>query len=244
MNTGSHQGDFTKIVYSPYNQSIEAIDGICRTLLGVVTGGLWNNADLATLATVEAWLERPADVLEFYNQRRTHLKDVQPNPAHLLLAQMERNYDVVIVTQNVDDLHERAGSTNVIHLHGELTKVRPVTVYNQEDRCSMKDVMDIGYGEIHLGDTGGKDNAQLRPHIVWFGERVPNIKQADDVVSKADILLIIGTSLKVYPAADLYLLASPNCEIYVIDPVKPEIELTRPVHYIEQKATVGMGTFA
>lgn len=244
MNTGSHQGDFTKIVYSPYNQSIEAIDGICRTLLGVVTGGLWNNADLATLATVEAWLERPADVLEFYNQRRTYLKDVQPNPAHLLLAQMERNNDVVIVTQNVDDLHERAGSTNVIHLHGELTKVRPVTVYNQEDRCSMKDVMDIGYGEIHLGDTGGKDNAQLRPHIVWFGERAPNIKQADDVVPKADILLIIGTSLKVYPAADLYLLASPNCEIYVIDPVKPEIELTRPVHYIEQKATVGMGTFA
>lgn len=207
-------------------------------------GGLWNNEDLANLATVEAWIERPAEVLDFYNQRRTYLKEVEPNAAHLLLAQMEKDYDVVIVTQNVDDLHERAGSANVLHLHGELTKVRPVTVYNQEDGYSTDEVMDIGYGEIHLGDTGGKDNAQLRPHIVWFGERVPNIKQADYEVLQADILLIVGTSLKVYPAADLYMFAPADCKIYVIDPVKPEVELSRSVIYIEQNATIGMGTFA
>lgn len=207
-------------------------------------GGLWNNEDLASLASIEALYERPAEVLEFYNQRRTYLKEVEPNYAHHLLAQMEKDYDVVIITQNVDDLHERAGSSKVIHLHGELTKVRPVNVYNQQDGYSMDEVMDIGYGEIHLGDTGGKENAQLRPHIVFFGERVPNIKLADKEISQADILLIIGTSLKVYPAADLYLLAPSNCEIYVIDPVKPEMYLSRPVHYIEQNATDGMKTFA
>lgn len=207
-------------------------------------GGLWNNEDLASLASIEALYERPAEVLEFYNQRRTYLKEVEPNYAHHLLAQMEKDYDVVIITQNVDDLHERAGSSKVIHLHGELTKVRPVNVYNQQDGYSMDEVMDIGYGEIHLGDTGGKENAQLRPHIVFFGERVPNIKLADQEVSQADILLIIGTSLKVYPAADLYQLASDECEIYVIDPVKPELDLSRQVHFIEEKATIGMETFA
>ena len=108
----------------------------------------------------------------------------------------------------------------------------------------MDEVMDIGYGEIHLGDTGGKEHAQLRPHIVLFGERVPNIRKADEEVAKADILLIVGTSLKVYPAADLYMFAPSNCEIYVIDPVKPEIDLDRPVYFIEEKATIGMETFA
>ena len=207
-------------------------------------GGLWNNEDLVNLASIESLYERPAEVLEFYNKRRTYLKEVEPNSAHHLLAQMEKDYDVVIITQNVDDLHERAGSSNVIHLHGELTKVRPVNVYNQQDGYSMDEVMDIGYGEIHLGDTGGKENAQLRPHIVFFGERVPNIKLADQEVSQADILLIVGTSLKVYPAADLYQLASDECEIYVIDPVKPELDLSRQVHFIEEKATIGMETFA
>lgn len=207
-------------------------------------GGLWGNDALANLATVEAMCERTAEFLEFYNQRRTYLKEVEPNSAHYLLAQLEKDYDVVIITQNVDDLHERAGSSNIIHLHGELTKVRPVNVYNQEDGYSMDEVMDIGYGEIHLGDTGGKENVQLRPHIVLFGERVPNIHKADEEVSKADILLIVGTSLKVYPAADLYLCAPSECEMYVIDPVKPEIDTIRPVHYIEEKATIGMETFA
>lgn len=207
-------------------------------------GGLWNNEDLANLASIEALYERPAEVLDFYNQRRTYLKNVKPNSAHLLLAQMEKDYDVIIITQNVDDLHERAGSSKVIHLHGELTKVRPVNVYNQQDGYSMEEVMDIGYGEIHLGDTGGKENAQLRPHIVFFGERVPNIKLADQEVSQADILLIVGTSLKVYPAADLYQFTSDECEIYVIDPVKPELDLSRQVHFIEEKATIGMETFA
>lgn len=207
-------------------------------------GGLWGNDALANLATIEALYERPAEVLEFYNQRRMYLKEVEPNSAHHLLVQLERDYEVVIITQNVDDLHERAGSSNIIHLHGELTKVRPVNVYNQQDGYSLDEVMDIGYGEIHIGDTGGKEHAQLRPHIVLFGERVPNIRKADEEVSNADILLIVGTSLKVYPAADLYLYAPSNCEIYVIDPVKPEIEFTRPIHFIEEKATIGMEMFA
>lgn len=206
--------------------------------------GLWRNENYVNLASFDAWIERPAEVLEFYNQRRAQLRDVEPNSAHYLLAQMEKEYDVVIVTQNVDDLHERAGSSHVIHLHGELTKVRPETTYNLQDGYSLKDVIDIGYGEIHLGDTGGESHAQLRPHIVWFGERVPNIKLADDEVSQADILLIIGTSLKVYPAADLYLCARHDCEIYMVDPVRPEMELARPIHYIGLSATRGMGVFA
>ena len=207
-------------------------------------GGLWNNEDLAKLATLEAWRERPAEVLEFCNQRRSYLKEVGPNSAHLLLARMERDYNVVILTQNVDDLHERAGSTRVIHLHGELTKARPEDAYNKEDGFCKDEIIDIGYDEIHLGDTGGRNNAQLRPHIVFFGEPVPNILQAEREVAGADILLIIGTSLQVYPAAGLVLYAPHDCEIYVIDPEKPGRGFLRPVHYISQKATVGMETFA
>ena len=144
------------------------------------TGGLWNNEDLARLATVEAWQERPAEVLEFYNQRRVYLQGVEPNSAHLLLAKMERDYDVAILTQNVDDLHERAGSTNIIHLHGELTKVRPENVYNRNDGFSEDEIIDIGYSEIHLGDTGGKNHRQLRPHIVFFGEQPLYMEEIQD----------------------------------------------------------------
>lgn len=208
------------------------------------TGGLWNNADLARLATVQAWQERPAEVLEFYNQRRSYLREVEPNSAHLLLARMERDFDVVILTQNVDDLHERAGSTNVIHLHGELTKARPEDVYNQADGFCEDEVIDIGYDEIHLGDTGGKNHSQLRPHIVFFGEPVPNILKAQREVSGADILLVVGTSLLVFPAAGLCRFASRNCETFVIDPKRPETNVGRPVHFIEKKATEGMEEFA
>lgn len=208
------------------------------------TGGLWNNEDLARLATVEAWQERPAEVLEFYNQRRVYLQGVEPNSAHLLLAKMERDYDVAILTQNVDDLHERAGSTNIIHLHGELTKVRPENVYNRNDGFSEDEIIDIGYSEIHLGDTGGKNHRQLRPHIVFFGEPVPKIEEAECEVAGADILLVVGTSLQVYPAAGLCAYAPWDCEIYVIDPAKPKTYVDRPLHYIEQKATTGMAEFA
>ena len=208
------------------------------------TGGLWNNEDLARLATVEAWRERPAEVLEFYNQRRVYLRDVEPNSAHLLLARMERDFEVAIITQNVDDLHERAGSSNIIHLHGELTKVRPEGTYNKQDGFCEDEVTNIGYSEIHLGDTGGKFHRQLRPHIVFFGEPVPKIEEAQCEVVGADILLVVGTSLQVYPAAGLCYYAPENCEIFVIDPAKPETHSGRPVHYITEKATAGMEEFA
>jgi NAD-dependent deacetylase len=208
------------------------------------TGGLWNNEDLAKLATIEAWYESTAEVLEFYTQRRSYLAEVQPNSAHLLLAEMEKEFDVVILTQNVDDLHERAGSSCIVHLHGELTKVRPEDVYNKNDGFSEEEVINIGYSEIHLGDTGGKNHRQLRPHIVFFGEPVPKIEDAECEIACADILLIVGTSLQVYPAAGLYMHARPECEIYVIDPKKPKIPFTRPIHFIEEKATTGMEIFA
>jgi NAD-dependent deacetylase len=208
------------------------------------TGGLWNNEDLARLATIEAWNERTEEVLEFYNQRRLYLADVKPNSAHFLLAQMEKDFDVVILTQNVDDLHERAGSSNIIHLHGELTKVRPEDSYNYEDGFFEEEVVDIGYSEIHLGDTGGKNQKQLRPHIVFFGEPVPKIADAESEIIGADIFLIIGTSLQVYPAAGLLEKAPSDCEIFVIDPKTPEIFFPGDINFIHQTATVGMETFA
>ena len=207
-------------------------------------GGLWNNADLAKLATIEAWRERPEEVLEFYNQRRSYLKEVEPNSAHFLLARMERDFEVVILTQNVDDLHERAGSSNIIHLHGELTKARPEDVYNERDGFCQDDIVNIGYEEIHLGDTGGKSKTQLRPHIVFFGEPVPKMEQAAREVSSADILLVVGTSLQVYPAASLLWHVPKRCELYVIDPARPEAPFPRPVHHIQQAATTGMEEFA
>lgn len=207
-------------------------------------GGLWNNAYLAKLATIEAWQERPAEVLEFYNQRRSYLKEVEPNSAHRLLVEMEKDFDVSIITQNVDDLHERAGSSKIIHLHGELTKVRPDNVYNEQDGFCEDEIVDIGYKEIHLGDTGGKYRRQLRPHIVFFGEPVPQIIPAEKEVAGADILLIVGTSLQVYPAAGLCWAAPKNCDIYVIDISKPATRSDWPVHFIEKKATEGMEEFA
>ena len=208
------------------------------------TGGLWNNENLVRLATIDAWQERPAEVLEFYNQRRTYLADVKPNSAHKLLAEMEKDFDVVILTQNVDDLHERAGSSNIIHLHGELTKVRPEDCYNYEDGFSEVDVVDIGYSEIHLGDTGGKNHKQLRPHIVFFGEPVPKIPDAQCEIAGADIFLIVGTSLQVYPAAGLLENAPSECEIFVIDPKTPDFFIPGKINFIHQTATVGMETFA
>ena len=208
------------------------------------TGGLWNNEDLARLATLQAWRERTVEVLDFYNQRRTYLAEVEPNLAHRLLAAMERDFDVVTLTQNVDDLHERAGSSNVIHLHGELTKARPEDVYNEQDGFCEDEVVDIGYNEIHLGDTGGRNGSQLRPHIVFFGEPVPKISVAEREIAEADILLIVGTSLQVWPAAGLCRFAPPECKIYVIDPARPKTNASRRVHYIEETATSGMKTFA
>ena len=191
--------------------------------------GLWDNYNVEDVATLEGWNRNPALVLDFYNQRRRQLATVKPNAAHLAIASLEDNYDVTVITQNIDNLHERAGSTRIIHLHGELTKVRPENRYNERNGFSEDMVFDIGYGDINLGDTS-VDGIQLRPHIVWFGEAVPKIEQAIDVVEAADILLIVGTSLQVYPAAGLYAYAKASTPIYIIDPKDVPVRDGRITH--------------
>lgn len=203
--------------------------------------GLWENYPVEDVADIRGWYKDPALVLKFYNDRRAQLAVVKPNAAHRAIAELEKDYDVTVVTQNVDNLHERAGSTRIIHLHGELTKVRPENCYNDMDRFSTQTVMDIGYEPIYIGDKA-PNGAQLRPHIVWFGEAVPNIERAIDIVSEADILLIVGTSMKVYPAAGLYRYARYDTPIYVIDPNDVGLRDTR-LHHIKDVATSGMETF-
>ena len=203
--------------------------------------GLWDNYNVEDVATLEGWNRNPALVLDFYNQRRRQLATVKPNAAHLAIASLEDNYDVTVITQNIDNLHERAGSTRIIHLHGELTKVRPENRYNERNGFSEDMVFDIGYGDINLGDTS-VDGIQLRPHIVWFGEAVPKIEQAIDVVEAADILLIVGTSLQVYPAAGLYAYAKASTPIYIIDPKDVPVRDGRITH-IKSGATVGREKF-
>lgn len=175
-------------------------------------GGLWEQHSVYDVATPEAFARNQELVLRFYNDRRRQLASAKPNRAHQLLAELEQRYRVTVVTQNVDDLHERGGASNVIHLHGELTKARsskyPELVY------------DIGYGDISPGDTCDR-GAQLRPHIVWFGEEVPMLDKAADVVRTADHLLIVGTSLQVYPAAGLVYEVDREVPITVIDPGEP-----------------------
>lgn len=205
------------------------------------SNGLWENYRVEDVASIEGWHRDPALVLDFYNTRRRELGTVSPNAAHAAIAELEKDYDVTVVTQNVDNLHERAGSTRIIHLHGELTKVRPEDRCNYRDNFSEDSVFDIGYGEIHIGDLA-PDGAQLRPHIVWFGEAVPKIEAAIDAVEKASILLIVGTSLQVYPAAGLYRYAGPDTPIYIIDPKDVPVSDPRITH-IREVATSGMEIF-
>ena len=204
------------------------------------TGGLWEQYNVNDVASIEGWYRNRPLVLDFYNQRREQLRDARPNAAHLAIAALEKDSLVDVVTQNVDTLHERAGSTKVVHLHGELTKVRPENgIYDRTG--SEAEVIDIGYDAVHLGDEA-PNGSQLRPHIVFFGEAVPKIEQAISLVEKADILLIVGSSLQVYPAAGLYRYAGNDCPIYVIDP-KP-VELHDPrVTFIPEVATKGMTEF-
>ena len=180
-------------------------------------GGLWDKYDPMEVASAEAWARQPGFVLEFYNGLRKRIRDVKPNDAHRLIASLEDNYIVDVITQNVDNLHERAGSTHVVHLHGEATKIRPENTCNDYDGFSERYVVDCGYDEVKLGDLA-PNGAQYRPHIVFFGEAVPKLEPAIDLVAKADILLIIGTSMQVYPAASLYRYARFETPIYVIDP--------------------------
>lgn len=205
------------------------------------SGGLWDNYNVEDVASIDGWYRNPGLVLDFYNIRRKELASANPNAAHLAIAGLEKDYDVTVITQNVDNLHERAGSTRIIHLHGELTKVRPEDSCNDRDGFSEAKVFDIGYGEIHLGDLS-QDGVQLRPHIVWFGEAVPKIESAIDAVEAADILLIVGTSLQVYPAAGLYRYAGRNTPIYIIDP-KDVPAYDRRITHIRNVATAGMEEF-
>lgn len=183
------------------------------------------------VASPQGWYNSKELVLDFYNQRRKQLLSVQPNKAHILLANLEQHFDVNIITQNVDDLHERAGSTNITHLHGELLKVRSTTHQN---------LIYPWKKDLHLGDLCNK-GSQLRPHIVWFGEAVPMLDQAIEITQKADILVIIGTSMQVYPAASLVQYVQPGTPIYFIDP-NPAITKNslNNLTIIENKATNGV----
>lgn len=204
------------------------------------SGGLWEQYNVNDVASIEGWYRNRKLVLDFYNDRRKQLKDAKPNAAHIAIADLESAYDVQVITQNVDNLHEKAGSTRILHLHGELTKVRPEDgLYESTYRTD--EVIDIGYDEVHLGDKA-PNGEQLRPHIVFFGEAVPNIEKAIDIVDKADILLIVGTSMQVYPAAGLYRYAGNNVPIYVIDPQDVPVHDPRITH-IKDVATKGMKKF-
>lgn len=193
------------------------------------SNGLWENYRVEDVASPEGFKRNPALVLQFYNLRRQQLSTVHPNEAHRQLAALESNFDVTIITQNVDDLHERAGSKNVIHLHGELLKARPVNSENEVVEWR-KDLV--------LGDVNGA-GVQLRPHIVWFGELVPEMDTAMKVAAEADIFLIIGTSMQVYPAASLIDFVPAKCKIYVIDP-NLESRYTDKERFYKTSATEGM----
>jgi len=173
------------------------------------SGGLWEKYDINDVATPEAWARNQNLVLEFYNQRRKQVLAAQPNPAHTALVELEKKFDVQIITQNIDDLHERAGSKKVLHLHGEIRKSR--STFNPEL------VYDIKGWEIKAGEKCEK-GSQLRPHIVWFGEMVPEMNLAAEISAEADIFLIIGTSLNVYPAAGLVHSTQNDCPVYLVDP--------------------------
>ena len=197
------------------------------------SGGMWEQYDVMEVASIDGWYKNPQLMIRFYNDRRKQLGEVEPNDAHRILAELENDFDVTIVTQNVDNLHERAGSTKIIHLHGELTKVR--------SSVDPEMIVDIGYKPIEWGEKA-PDESQLRPHIVWFGEAVPLIAAAAETVATADILLIIGTSLNVYPAAGLVGYANAKSKIFLIDPN----EVAYPggnITVIREKATTGMKKF-
>lgn len=194
------------------------------------SNGLWENYNVEDVASIEGWERNPELMIQFYNDRRAQLEKAQPNQAHILAAELEKHFKVTVVTQNVDNLHERAGSTNIIHLHGELTKV----CSDRGKRC----VQDIGYAPIKYG-TRTADGGMMRPFIVWFGEAVPLMEDAVREVEQADILVIVGTSLNVYPAAGLLYYANDKADIYVIDP-KDVQPISRRVTFLKEKATVGM----
>lgn len=199
-------------------------------------GGLWDQYPVEQVATPEGYAADPELVINFYNERRKQLLEVKPNRGHELLAELEKNFHVTIITQNVDNLHERAGSHEVIHLHGELTKV--TSSYQPNNPRYIKELQPEEY-EVKMGDKAG-DGSQLRPFIVWFGEAVPMIEKAIEYVERSDIFVIIGTSLNVYPAAGLLNYVRDGVPVYLIDPKEVHIASGRPVHVIRKGASEGM----
>ncbi|MBE9462429.1 NAD-dependent deacylase [Dyadobacter subterraneus] len=195
------------------------------------SGGLWENHRIEDVATPEAWRRNQELVLNFYNERRKQALSVKPNAAHYALVELEKEYDVQIITQNVDNLHEIAGSKNVIHLHGELFK--------SESTKNPELVYTMDSWELKTGDLC-ELGSQLRPHIVWFGEAVPKMEVAIDITEQADIFVVVGTSMAVYPAAGLVHYVGYNIPIYIIDPAKPDISFKKNMTFIQEKASVGM----
>lgn len=194
-------------------------------------GGLWEEYDVMEVASFEGWQRNPELVLRFYNDRRKQLETTKPNAGHIALAQAQEYFKVNIITQNVDNLHECAGSKNILHLHGELTKVR-----STGDETL---IYDIGFREINIGDNC-ETGYQLRPHIVWFGEAVPAITEAIEIVKKADFFAIIGTSLNVYPAANLINFAPKGVPVFIIDPNQINLISDNGITIIKEPATTGV----
>ena len=197
------------------------------------SGGLWEDHDVMEVASYSGWMKNKELVINFYNERRRQLKQVKPNDGHLELVRLEEKHDVTIITQNVDNLHERAGSSNIIHLHGELTKVRSTAnehlVYEWED-------------DLKIGDRCEK-GSQLRPHIVWFGEMVPMLNSASRVVMQSDVAIIVGTSMQVYPAAGLVAYANYGIPIYYVDPnpsLNSELRSLKNLKVIQEPASTGV----
>lgn len=199
-------------------------------------GGLWDRYPVEQVATPEGYARNPKLVIDFYNARRKQLLEVKPNKGHEILAELEKDFNVTVVTQNIDNLHERAGSSRVIHLHGELTKV--CSSRDPNNPHFIKELKPEEY-EVKIGDFAG-DGSRLRPFIVWFGEAVPKIETAIDWVEKADIFVIIGTSMNVYPAAGLLNYVPSGVPVYLIDPKEVRMNSNRQIHVIQKGASEGM----
>lgn len=197
--------------------------------------GLWANHRIEDVATFDAWKKNKELVLEFYNQRRKQIIDAKPNEAHLLIASLEKNFDIQVITQNIDDLHERAGSKNVLHLHGEIKKSQSTVDHHL--------IYEINGAELKLGDLCEK-KSQLRPHIVWFGEQVPEMDHAIELTETADIFITIGTSLNVYPAANLIHVTSSLIPKYLIDPNDFNLNSIKNLVHLKTTATSGMKILA
>ncbi len=196
------------------------------------SGGLWEQFNIEDVATPEAWKKNPDLVTVFYNQRRKQIIDVEPNVAHKLIASIENEFSVQVITQNIDDLHERAGSTNVLHLHGNIRFAKS-SGPKQEEKYYL-----IEGWELTVNDKC-PDGFRLRPHVVWFGEQVPALDAAAKIIQEADLVIVIGTSLQVYPAAGLVHLAPDNCKCYIIDPKVDEFDI--PANFVKIKANASVG---